>query len=91
MRIIGISADDDRDAWLQAIETHGLSGWPQVLSAEPDPAGRKPCFDELYDVAACYDVRAVPCFILIDPQGLIAARWDRLGPEQFGFLDKHLR
>lgn len=91
LRIIGISADDDRDAWLQAIETHGLSGWPQVLSAEQDPAGRKPCFDELYDVAACYDVRAVPCFILIDPQGLIAARWDRLGPEQFDFLDKHLR
>lgn len=91
LRIIGISADDDRDAWLRAIETHGLSGWPQVLSAEQDPSGREPYFDELSDVAARYDVSAIPCFVLIDPRGVIAARWEQLGPGQFDFLDKRLR
>lgn len=90
LRIVGISSDDDPEAWRTAIESHGLSAWPQVLSREPAEGNLQPIFPELSDIGTRYDVQYIPYFVLIDPQGRIVARWQQLGDEAFAALDSLL-
>ena len=61
--IVGLSFDNDKDAWIEAIEELGmpwhhlsdLKGWQSVA-------------------AGVYGIRAIPASLLIDPQGVIVAR-----------------
>lgn len=91
LRIVGVSSDDDIEAWQRAIASHGLAAWPQVLSSEPGRENLKPLFPELCDIGTRYDVQYIPYFVLIDPQGRIAARWQQLGDGEFARLDSLLR
>ncbi len=67
--IVGLSFDNDKDAWVNAIDEldmpwHHLSdlqGWKSVA-------------------ASTYGIRAIPASILVDPEGTIVAR-DLRGPE----------
>ena len=69
--IIGISIDSDSTQWLNAIETHKLDRWPQILSIRNENF-----FTVDYeDLNRMYDVSYRPTYILIDKQGNIAARW----------------
>lgn len=90
LRIVGISSDDDIEEWRTAIESHGLSAWPQVLSIESGAGNMRPLFPELSNIGTRYDVQYIPYFVLIDPQGRIAARWQQLGDEEFALLDSLL-
>ena len=67
--IIGISIDSDSTHWLNAIERYKLDRWPQILSVRDETVD----YERLDDM---YYVSAYPCYILIDKQGRIAARWD---------------
>jgi peroxiredoxin len=61
--ILGVSLDDDRDAWLQAIEDDKLT-WSHVS----DLQGWKCAPADLYFV------RSIPHSVLIDPDGKIVAK-----------------
>lgn len=61
--ILGVSMDDNKDKWLEAIEADGLV-WSQVsvLKGWNNPVGKK------------YGVNSIPHAILIDPDGNIVKR-----------------
>lgn len=57
--ILGVSVDNDRDAWLKAIEEDGLV-WTQLI-------------DDKGISAEIYGVRYIPTTYLLDPNGVILA------------------
>ena len=87
LKFMGISSDDDVAAWRNAIEKHNLSLYPQVLSVEPKNGDDEPFFSELADVGKRYDVESIPCFILVNDNMEIVARWQHLSQEIFSYLD----
>ena len=60
--ILGVSLDKDRDAWLGAISSEGLT-WPQVSDLK------------FWQSEACqiYAVQSIPYTVLIDKEGKIIA------------------
>ena len=86
LNIIGISSDEDEQAWRTAIDRYKLSSYPQVLSEEPTDGDRL-LFEEFENIADRYEVYEIPCFILIDSTGKIVARWQRLSDEIYSYLD----
>jgi len=76
--ILGVSLDNDKEAWLKAIQKDGLP-WTQVS----DLKGWN------NEVAQLYLVRAVPSNFLIDPNGVIVAKNLR-GEELSTTLKKYL-
>ena len=69
---IGISFDSDSAQWLNAIETHKLGRWPQILSTPNE----KDFTVDYEHIGNIYNASYIPCYILIDKQGKIAARWE---------------
>jgi len=84
---IGISLDSDSTEWLKAINTYKLNRWPQILSIQN---GKKNVVDyeHIYNM---YSVSYIPCYILINKQGIIVARWNNLDKEQLSEIDKILK
>lgn len=66
--ILGVSLDQARDRWLQAIEQDQLT-WPHVSDLK----------GWANEVAKLYEVSSIPKTILLDPQGKIVAK-DLRGP-----------
>jgi thiol-disulfide isomerase/thioredoxin len=58
--IVGISLDEDRDAWQKAIDSMGLT-WPQMSDLQGWDAVP----------ARMYNVNAIPFLMVVDRQGLI--------------------
>jgi peroxiredoxin len=79
LEIISVSVDDNKDAWLKAVQEDGLP-WVQVS----DLQGMK------NNVAAMYGITAVPQNFLVDPSGMIIARNLR-GDALMEELAKHLK
>jgi len=78
--LIGISSDSDSVRWLNAIETYKLDRWSQILSIRNE----EKIIVDYEDIGNMYYVSAIPCYILIDKQGKIAARWEgAIDEEQF--------
>ena len=82
LNIIGISSDEDEQAWRAAIDRYNL----QVLSEELTDGDRL-LFEEFENIADRYEVYEIPCFILIDSTGEIVARWQHFSDEIFSYLD----
>lgn len=61
--VLGVSLDNDKDAWLKATEKHGIE-WPQLSNLKG--------YDDL--AAKTYAIRGIPHTILIDKNGVIAGR-----------------
>jgi peroxiredoxin len=81
---IGISWDSDSARWLKAIETYQLDRWPQILSI---PNENKFTIDYEH-ISNMYNVDGIPCYILIDKKGKIAARWEgSIGEEELIVMD----
>lgn len=89
LQVIGVSVDDDPAAWREALAKHGLDYCPQVLSCE-SANGEVLYFPEQADLADLYRVTQIPCLILIDREGRIAARWPRITPAEAAQLEKYL-
>ena len=78
--IVGVSLDDDLDSWKEATAALGIT-WPQMS----DLKGWK-C-----EAAQTYSVHAIPCTVLIDGEGNIAARdlrGEKLAEKVAELLDK---
>ncbi len=90
LQVIGLSVDDDPEAWRKALTEHGLDYCPQVLSCESGDR-ETPYFPEQTDVGDLYQVIEIPCLILIDRDGRIAARWQRITPTEEAQLEEMLR
>ena len=87
LNIIGVSSDEDEQAWRAAIEKYNLSSYPQVLSVSPTAGDDRLLFEEFENIADRYEVDAIPCFILIDSAGEIVARWQHFSEEIVSYLD----
>src|SRR5436190_2085461 len=64
--MIAISGDDDRNAWLNAIEKDDTKLWVNVLSGEKEASNK---------IHNQYSVSVFPTLILIDPKGIIVGRY----------------
>lgn len=87
LNFIGISSDEDTQAWRAAIDRYNLSSYPQVLSEDSAAGDDRLLFEEFENIADRYKVDAIPCFILIDSTGEIVARWQHFSEEIFSYLD----
>jgi peroxiredoxin len=87
LNIIGVSSDEDKQAWRAAIDRYNLSSYPQVLSEELTIGDDRLLFEEFENIADRYEVDAIPCFILIDSAGEIVARWQHFSEEIFSYLE----
>ena len=90
LQVIGISVDDDSVAWRQALAKHDLDYCPQVLSCESANDEAR-YFPEEANLADLYQVTQIPCLILINRDGRIAARWQRITPTEEAQLEEMLR
>ncbi|MEM8967489.1 MAG: TlpA disulfide reductase family protein [Bacteroidota bacterium] len=61
--IYGVSLDQSREKWVEAIEKDGLT-WPQVSDLQ--------YFNS--EAARLYNINAIPATVLIDPEGKIIAK-----------------
>lgn len=86
LHVIGISVDDDSAAWRQALAKHDLDYCPQVLSCE-SADDEALYFPEKANLADLYQVTQIPCLILIDRDGRISARWQRITPTEEAQLE----
>jgi len=73
--IVGISLDQDADAWKGAISELGLN-WPQV-------------WDNQQKTAATFNIQAIPFTVVVDQQGTILAKNLR-GEELENFVNEQL-
>ena len=89
LQVIGLSVDDDPQAWRKALTEHGLDYCPQVLSCESVNSDAL-YFPEQADLADLYQVTQIPCLILIDRDSRIAARWQRITPTEEAQLEEML-
>ena len=76
--VFGVSLDDDKDAWVKAIQDDQLN-WPQVSELKR--------WDS--KVAMEYKVQGIPASFMLDPQGKIVAKNLR-GADLEAFLKKNL-
>ena len=87
LNFIGISSDDDKQAWRAAIDRYNLLSYPQALSEDSTAGDDRLLFEEFENIADRYEVDAIPCFILIGSTGEIVARWQHFSEEIFSYLD----
>lgn len=91
LQIIGISCDEDRNKWLQAIEKNELTAYPQILAVESGDDTGKLLFEDQQNISDLYGIESIPQFVLLDKGGKILARWQHLGQEQFTYFNKILK
>jgi peroxiredoxin/archaellum component FlaC len=82
LAIIGVSDDNDAQAWLKAINQDGANIWYNVLY---QPTGNK---DKTKSIVEQYGVHVFPTKILIDKEGIIIGRYTEV--EEAEALDKKL-
>lgn len=78
LEVIGVSLDDDKSSWLEAVNKQNLNEWPQILSKEQQD---KSVFEK-DDLSEIYNVDGIPFYILIDKNGKVIERWEHIGEEQ---------
>ena len=84
LTIIGISSDKDKTQWTDAIKKHELNKWTQVLSQETENI----VFD---NIGKNYNIAKIPCYVLIDKQGKVIAKWEHLGEKELSEIDRVLK
>ena len=63
--------------WQDAVVKYGLSQWTQVIASNNEEY----YFAEQGNTALACGVEQIPCFILIDKNGIIVGRWSHLTPD----------
>lgn len=85
LEIIGISLDDDKMEWENAINKYRLNAkWDQILNI---PSADNILFDKS-DISEAYSIEYIPLYVLIDKQGKVIGRWQHIGQEELSFIDK---
>ena len=80
LKIISISVDNEATDWRNAVEKLHLTDWQQLRVDYPVDAERY-YFAEQADMSQAYGIEQIPCFILIDKNGIIVGRWSHLTHE----------
>lgn len=78
LEVIGVSLDDDKSRWLEAVNKQNLNEWPQILSKEQQD---KSVFEK-DDLSEIYNFDGIPFYVLIDKNGKVIERWEHIGEEQ---------
>lgn len=84
LQIIGISVDENKTQWQDAITKYGLSQWLQLIANNNDEY----YFVEQANLSLAYGVEQIPCFILVDKNGTIVGRWSHLTPDAMKEIEK---
>ena len=81
LRIIGISCDNNKNNWINAIKKYKLESWPQIsfINSKSDFAS-KTISDS--DIISLYPTNPIPKVFVIDKQGKIINKWVGYSPEQ---------
>ena len=77
LQILSVSIDEDKGLWHKALLQHNITQWTQLIMDRPTDADSY-YFMEQSDIAMAYGVTEIPCFILVDSQGVIVGRWSHL-------------
>ncbi|MBE6206933.1 MAG: TlpA family protein disulfide reductase [Rikenellaceae bacterium] len=80
LKIISISVDNEATDWRNAVEKQHLTDWQQLRVDYPVDA-ESYYFAEQADMSQAYGIEQIPCFILIDKNGIIVGRWSHLTHE----------
>ncbi|WP_343590864.1 redoxin domain-containing protein [Flavobacterium sp.] len=77
LEILGVS-DDDRahDKWRKAVEKDGIGVWKHVLRGYELKEGTYEKINPEKDISEGYNIHVLPTKILVDPNGIIVARYD---------------
>ncbi len=78
LEVIGVSLDDDKSSWLEAVNKQNLNEWPQILSKEQQDQS----VFEKDDLSEIYNFDGIPFYVLIDKNGKVIERWEHIGEEQ---------
>ncbi|HEY1196376.1 TlpA disulfide reductase family protein [Flavobacterium sp.] len=90
LEILGVS-DDDRaeDKWKKAVEKDGIGVWRHILRGLQYKEGTYERINIDQDVSEGYNIHVLPTKILVDPNGIIVARYDQ-GEADDERMDKDL-
>lgn len=90
LEILGVS-DDDKDElkWKKAVEKDGIGVWRHVLRGLQYKEGTYERINVKEDISEGYNIHSLPTKILVDPKGIIVARYDG-GEEDDKKLDQDL-
>ena len=80
LKIVSISVDKDATDWRNAVEKLHLADWQQLIVDYPVDAERY-YFAEQADMSLAYGIEQIPCFMLVDKNGIIVGRWSHLTRE----------
>lgn len=89
LQVLSISIDEDTAQWHNAIKQHNLTEWEQLIINRPADADSY-YFREQSDLSIAYDVMEIPCFILINTQGVVVGRWSHLTADAEKEISKNL-
>lgn len=77
LEIIGISDDDnDESKWKKAVEKDGVGVWRHALRGLEYKKGTYEKINVEKDINAGYNIHSLPTKILVDPKGIIVARYN---------------
>ncbi|WP_163410258.1 AhpC/TSA family protein [Flavobacterium ajazii] len=77
LEILGVSDDDkDHDKWRKAVEKDGIGVWRHVLRGLQYKEGTYERINIDKDISEGYNIHVLPTKILVDPNGIVVARYD---------------
>ncbi|WJS93845.1 AhpC/TSA family protein [Flavobacterium johnsoniae] len=77
LEILGVSDDDrNEDKWKKAVEKDGIGVWRHVLRGLQYKEGTHERINIDEDISEGYNIHSLPTKILVDPNGIIVARYD---------------
>ena len=77
LQVLSISVDEDKEQWREALKQFNLTEWPQLIIDRVIDADSY-YFREQSDLSIAYGVMEIPCFILINREGVVIGRWNHL-------------
>ncbi|AWK05734.1 thioredoxin [Flavobacterium crocinum] len=76
LEILGVSDDDsEQDKWKKAVEKDGIGVWHHILRGLQYKKGTYERINIDQDISESYNIQALPTKILVDPNGIIVARY----------------
>lgn len=91
LEILGVSDDDkNEDKWKKAVEKDGIGVWRHVLRGMQYKEGTYERINLDQDISERYNISSLPTKILIDPNGIIVARYDG-GEKDDARMDQDLK
>jgi len=90
LEILGVSDDDrNEEKWKKAVEKDGIGVWQHVLRGLQYKEGTHEKINADQDISEGYNIHTLPTKILVDPNGIIVARYDG-GEEDDKKMDEDL-